>query len=166
MKKLPMFVVCTLAAVASFAQSATSKSLVLEKNEGELRVRRPRSVQAPTSIFNLKLSPQNGSQHFVVLTEKIPPGGVIARHRHTDQDEILLIQTGSAHVTLDKYDYEVHAGGMIFLPARSWIGLKNISQESIDLVAVFSAPGFDRMMRCVSVPDGRPAKPISNTDLC
>jgi hypothetical protein len=36
-------------------------------------------------------------------TEQIPPGGHIAKHKHLGQDEIILIQAGTARV-LAGYD--------------------------------------------------------------
>jgi uncharacterized RmlC-like cupin family protein len=55
----------------------------------------------PTRQFTIKIDRKNGgSQKMWLGTEEIPPGGVIAKHKHLGQDEILLIQTGSAHVWL------------------------------------------------------------------
>ena len=98
-------------------------------------------------------------------TEEIPPGGVIPRHKHFEQDEILLIQTGTAHVTLNDKEYDVHAGGMVFFPAETWVGMKNIGKDSISLVFIFSAPGFEQTMRCGSVRAGQSAPPITTGEL-
>ena len=130
------------------------------------RYRRPRgSLPIPTNEFILKVTPQNsGSKHLVLGTEEIPPGGVIPRHKHLEQDEILLIQTGTAHVTLNDKEYDVHAGSTVFFPAQTWVSLKNIGKDSISLVFIFSAPGFEENMRCSAVPAGQPA-PITTEEL-
>jgi len=107
----------------------------------------------------------SASKHLVLGTEDIPPGGVIPRHKHLQQDEILLIQTGTAHVTLNDKEYDVHAGGTVFFPAQTWVSLKNIGKESISLVFIFSALGFEENMRCSSVPAGQPAPPITTDEL-
>ena len=122
MKKIILLIVVPLLAIISYAQSPGARTLVLEKNEGETRMRRPLgSLPIPSEQFILKVTPQNsGSKHLVLGTEEIPPGGVIPRHKHLEQDEILLIQTGTAHVTLNDKDYDVHAGGMVF--SRSDVG--------------------------------------------
>jgi quercetin dioxygenase-like cupin family protein len=161
MKKL-LAALCLVASTACPAQSPGAKVVVLERDQGEKRVRRPREkIPNPASEFILKVTPQNsGSQHLVLGTETIPPGGIIAKHRHLEQDEILFLQTGSARVSLNDQDYEVHAGGMVFFPANTWVSLKNIGTEPIQLIFVFSAPGFDEYMRCSSVPEGRPAPPM------
>lgn len=167
MKKIILLIVVTLLEVICYAQSQGAKTVVLEKNEGEARVRRPLGVlPIPTAEFILKVTPENsGSKHLVLGTEDIPPGGVIPRHKHLEQDEILLIQTGTAHVTLNDKEYDVHAGGTVYLPAETWVSLKNTGKDSIDLVFVFSAPGFEENMRCSSVLAGQPAPPINTDEL-
>jgi quercetin dioxygenase-like cupin family protein len=169
MKKTVLLMVVTfsLSAFTGYAQSQSTKTLVLEKNEGEARVRRPLGVlPIPTVEFILKVTPENsGSKHLVLGTEDIPPGGVIPKHKHLEQDEILLVQTGTAHVTLDDREYDVHAGGTVFFPAQTWVSLKNIGTDSISLVFIFSAPGFEKNMRCGSVPAGQTASPINTDEL-
>jgi oxalate decarboxylase/phosphoglucose isomerase-like protein (cupin superfamily) len=90
---------------------------------------------------------------------------VIPRHKHLEQDEIVLIQTGTAHVTLNDKEYDVHAGGTVFFPAQTWVSLKNFGKDSISLVFIFSAPSFEENMRCGSVPAGQPARPITTDEL-
>ena len=161
MKKL-LAALCLMASTTCLAQSPGARILVLEREQGEKRIRRPREkMPNPTSEFILKVTPQNsGSQHLVLGTETIPPGGVITKHRHLGQDEILFLQTGSARVSLNDQDYEVHAGGMVFFPVNTWVSLRNTGAAPIQLIFVFSAPGFDEYMRCSSVPEGQPAPPM------
>jgi mannose-6-phosphate isomerase-like protein (cupin superfamily) len=95
-------------------QSATdtrATPLILEKNEGEHRVRRPSETPLPTGPFTIRIDRKNGaSQKMFAGTEEIPAGGLIPRHKHLGQDEVLLIQTGSAHVWLGTQERDVHAG--------------------------------------------------------
>ncbi|MEN3339024.1 MAG: hypothetical protein V7647_2700 [Acidobacteriota bacterium] len=133
------------------------RPLLLEQNEGELRTRRIHSDGSLTasSQFILKVSPKNnGSQHLVAGTEVLAPGATLPKHRHLLQDEILLIQGGTAHVSLGEEERDLHAGGLVFIPANTWIGGKNIGTEPIALTFVFSAPGFEQTMRCNSVAAG------------
>lgn len=167
MKPIILLMLLAIPTANCVAQSDGAKTVVLEKNEGEKRLRRPRgSLPIPTAEFILKVTPQNsGSRHLVLGTEEIPPGGVIPRHKHLEQDEILLIQTGTARVTLNDQEYDVHAGGTVFFPAQTWVGLKNIGRDNISLVFIFSAPGFEENMRCGSVLPGQPAPPITTDEL-
>jgi quercetin dioxygenase-like cupin family protein len=134
-----------------------AKPLLLEKNEGELRTRRihtDASVPA-SSQFLLKVSPKNnGSQHLVAGSEELPPGATLPKHRHLIQDEILLIHSGTAHVWLGEQERDLHAGGLVFIPANNWVSAKNVGAEPVSLTFIFSAPGFEDTMRCNSVPAG------------
>ncbi len=98
-----------------------AKPLLLEKSEGELRTRRIHtdgSVPA-SSQFMLKVSPKNnGSQHLVAGTEELSPGAAIQKHRHLAQDEILLIQSGTAHVWLGDQERDLHARGTCVHPGE------------------------------------------------
>lgn len=141
-----------------------ARPLILEKNEGELRTRRIHTDKSSVaaSQFLLKVSPKNnGSQHLVLGTEELLPNARIPKHKHLIQDEILLIQTGTAHVWLGDKESDVHAGAMVFIPSDTWISLKNIGAEPVGLVFVFSAPGFEETMRCNSVPANEKPTPLT-----
>lgn len=141
-----------------------AQPLILEKNDGELRTRRVHTDKSsvPASQFLLKVSPKNnGSQHLVAGTEELLPNARIAKHKHLIQDEILLVQSGTAHVWLGDRDSDVHAGAMVFIPADTWISLKNTGTEPVNLVFIFSAPGFEETMRCNSVPANEKPTPLT-----
>src|SRR5499433_1981487 len=104
----------------------------LEKSEGEHRVRRPREIPIPTDAFTIKVDRRHGgSQKMWLGTEEIPPAGIVPRHKHLGQDEIVLIQTGSAHVWLGTQERDVHAGAIVFIPSDTWVSLKNTGNENI-----------------------------------
>lgn len=141
-----------------------AQPLMLEKNEGELRTRRVHTDKSSVaaSQFLLKVSPKNnGSQHLVLGTEELLPNARIPKHKHLIQDEILLIQSGTAHVWLGDKERDVHAGAMVFIPSDTWISLKNTGTEPVSLVFVFSAPGFEETMRCNSVPANEKPTPLT-----
>ena len=149
------------------AQTATpdeqAKPVVLQKNEGELRTRKPREgVSSPSTDFLLKIGPKtSGSKHLLVFTEEIAPGAAIPKHKHHGEEEILLIQTGNAHVWLGDKEYDARPGALVFIPAETWISLKNTGTENISVIAVWNEPGFEEMLRCGSVPKGQVGEPIS-----
>lgn len=114
------------------ASQSVPKPLLLERNEGELKTRRPGPKPSPATQFMLKVDPKtNGSQHLIVGTEDIAPGASIPTHKHPTEDEVLLIHSGEAHVLLGEQERDLHAGGLVFIPANTWIGLKNISAEPL-----------------------------------
>ena len=146
------------------SSDTTARPLMLDSNEGELRTRRIHtdSSSPASSQFILKVSPKNnGSQHLVAGTELLAPGATLPKHRHLVQDEILLIQGGTAHVWLGDEERDLHSGGLVFIPANTWISGKNIGATPIALTFVFSAPGFEETMRCNSVAAGDTPTPIT-----
>jgi quercetin dioxygenase-like cupin family protein len=139
-------------------RKAGPKPLLLEKNEGESRIWR----DPPPGGFTLKVSPKNnGSQHLVMGMEGLVPGEGIPRHKHLGQDEIVLVQTGTLHVWLGDQERDLHAGGMAFIPAYTWVSLKNNDTQPASMVFIFSAPGFENHLRCVSVAANEKPAPMT-----
>ncbi len=146
--------------------STAGRPLLLEKNEGELRTRRPRPKPSPASQFMLKVDPNtSGSRHLVVGTEEIAPGAAIPIHKHPMEDEVVLINSGAAHVQVGEQERDLHSGGLIFIPANTWVGLKNTSAKPLSITFIFSAPGFDEFQRCISVPAGQTPTPMTEEEL-
>jgi mannose-6-phosphate isomerase-like protein (cupin superfamily) len=168
--KLLLLLAILLSAQRTIAQSSTptgnARAVVLEKNEGELRTRRPRDTPMASSDFLVKVSPKTtNSKHLLVGAEEIPPGSMIPRHKHHGEEEILLIQTGKAHVWLGDKEYDALPGALVFIPSETWISLKNTGTENINLLFVFNEPSFEEMLRCASVPKGQPAPPLSRDEV-
>ena len=143
--------------------------LILEKNGGEARAWRPIEGavgwNAQPGPFIFKVDRHNGgSSHLVFITEDVPPGATIDRHRHPGADEIIFLQNGLARVTLGDRVEEVHAGATVFVPANTWIDVTNIGTDAIHGVFVFSAPGFDDFMRAESVPEGQKITPLTKAE--
>lgn len=167
--RLPFIVlVCVLCPCAQDRTAEDGpKAVVQQKNEGVARTRRPREgVASPGSDFLLKIGPSaNGSKHLLLFTEEIPPGAAIPKHKHHGEDEILLIQTGDAHVWLGDNEYDVQPGAVIFIPANTWISLKNTGDEKINLVSIWNEPAFEAMLLCGSVPKGETGDLLSRDEV-
>ena len=165
---LKLLVLVSLFALYAFgrtiAHDGDAKPVVLQRDEGELRTRCLRQgFSAPASEFLLKIGPKtSGSKHLLLFTEEVSPGAVIPKHKHHSEEEILLIETGNAHVWLGDKEYDARPGALVFIPAETWVSLKNTGNEKIRLVAVWNEPGFEEMLRCGSVPKGEAAEPISS----
>ena len=147
-------------------QGVKATALILEKEEGERRVWRPvEGLQGQPSLFILKVDPHNGgSSRLVFGTEDLPPGGKIEAHRHPGSDEVLFLQNGVATLTVGDRARDVHGGATAFIPAGSWISAVNKGKETIHLLYVFSAPGFDEFMRAESVREGEKAIPLTKAE--
>jgi quercetin dioxygenase-like cupin family protein len=163
--------VCGLATAPSLLTSQATDvsrptSLILEKDEGERRVVRGWPGHPdPGETFILKIDPKNGgSSHLVLFTASIPPGKKIDTHRHPETDEILFFQTGTGRVNLGGSVRVAHAGATVFIPAGTWISVDNLGSDAINLVAIFSAPGFEDLMRDTSVREGEKNVPLSQAE--
>jgi quercetin dioxygenase-like cupin family protein len=147
----------------------TATPLILEKDDGEKRTWRPiegaAGWGAQPGPFIFKVDRHNGgSSRLVFVTEDLPPGGKIDRHRHPGSDEIIFLQNGRARVSLGDRVKEVHAGATLFAPADTWIEVTNIGSDVIHGVFVFSAPGFDDFMRAESAPEGQKITPLTKAE--
>ncbi len=56
---------------------------------------------------------------------------------------------------------DLHAGGIAFIPAFTWVSLKSNDTQPASIVFAFSAPGFENHLRCVSVPANEKPTPIT-----
>jgi mannose-6-phosphate isomerase-like protein (cupin superfamily) len=139
--------------------------LFLEKDQGESRTRRITGNQMVAAKFILKVSPKNnGSQHLVLGTEELVEGSTIGTHKHLGPDEIVIVESGSVHATVGDVQGDAHAGGLVFIPSDSWVTIKNTNNGPTNIVFLFSEPGFDDYMRCVSVADSEPATNLSRDE--
>ncbi len=147
----------------------TATPLILEKSEGERRAWRPiegaKGWDAVPGPFILKVDRRNGgSSRLVFVTEDLPPGGSIDRHRHPGADEIIFLQNGRARVRLGNMTRKVHGGATLFAPANTWIEVTNTGTDAIHGVFVFSAPGFEDFMRAESTPQGQRITPLTKAE--
>jgi len=141
--------------------SATSTGLILAAGEGERLIRRQYGFP-----LIIKVDPANGgSQRMVVGTEEIPAGKSIPIHKHSHADEFIVLQEGTAMVTLGARRQTANAGAMIFIPQDEWVGLDNTGPGTMKILFVFSALGFEEYLRATSVPEGQPVKPFTPDEL-
>lgn len=71
-----------------------------------------------------------------VLFEHVAPGDRIPLHVHT-MDELIVIDAGKAEVTLGDVQRTIGAGAVVFIPAGTPHGTRNVGSDVLDLHAVF-----------------------------
>ncbi len=143
--------------------AAHGTPLILGVGDGERRVRR---FGGGSSKFTIKVDGQNGgSPDFVMVYEDIPPGNIIVPHRHVASDEIIFVHAGTGHVNVGGRPGEVSAGGTVFIPRDSRVTLRNTGSSPLSIVAIFSRPGMERLLRETSVLEGQPVIPLSAAEL-
>jgi quercetin dioxygenase-like cupin family protein len=147
--------------VPARAPTMHAKPQLLERNQGERRLRRKTSNKLVAAEFLLKLSPSdNSSEHLVVGSEDLAPGAVIGQHKHLGMEEIVLVHTGSVHATVGEVEGDVHAGGLVFIPSDTWVTIKNTNDGPSNIVFIFSHPGFDDYLRCISFAPNEKEKDV------
>lgn len=62
-----------------------------------------------------------------------------------------------------RQEYDTQPGALVFIPAQTWISLKNTGKENISLMSMWNEPCFEKMLRCGSVPQGKVSAVISAT---
>lgn len=72
----------------------------------------------------------------VVLCERIAPGDRIPLHLHT-VDEVFFVDEGSLEVMLGDERRQVGSGSVVFIPARTAHGFRNVGDEIARIHAVF-----------------------------
>ena len=133
------FVVQTVSrqSTSGSTSQVAAKPLLLEKNEGERRIWR----DPPPGDFMLKLSPKNNdSQHLAMATEDMAPGEEFPTHKHLGQDT-----RKRSRSNVGDRERDLHAGGTVFIPAYTWVRVKNVGPGIVSVVGVFSAPGFENL---------------------
>jgi quercetin dioxygenase-like cupin family protein len=106
-----------------------------------------------------------GSKHLIMFTEELPPGAAIPWHKHPKSEQILILQTGKSRVRLGDATKEVGPGATVFIPEDTWISVEVIGTEPVNLIAIFSEPGFEQYMRAISGREGEPNNSMSKQEL-
>ena len=100
-----------------------------------------------------------------VIAEDMTPGDRIPTHRHLDADELIIIEAGTARVTLGDKVEEARSGAIVFIPQGAWIGVENVGKDHLISTGVMSAPGYEEYLRAISVLEGQPNTPLSKAEL-
>ena len=71
---------------------------------------------------------------------RVPPGGVIGRHRHVEQLETIWVIRGKAILTLDQTEASIKDGQIIAIPIGLEHALRNEGQIIVELLTFFTPP--------------------------
>jgi mannose-6-phosphate isomerase-like protein (cupin superfamily) len=155
---------------ASQSVTPAATPLVLQPEDGELRLRRPPPAVLTnlTVPFVIKVDPASrngGAQDFYVLTEEVPVGASIPPHLHPHSEELVFIHKGRGTAWLNGKEAKLQPGTIIFMPRYTGVKLTNDGTEPISLMAIFSRPGFEQYHRAVSVAAGETPTPLTREEL-
>jgi mannose-6-phosphate isomerase-like protein (cupin superfamily) len=94
----------------------------------------------PNSSLAIVLDPSGDSPKVVrsltLLFEHMAAGDRIPMHKH-DIDEVIVIDEGTAEVTVGEVRKSVGAGAVIFIPSGTPHGTRNLSESVLRLHAIF-----------------------------
>lgn len=94
----------------------------------------------PDSELAVVIDPARSSGAFVdgltVFYERIAPGDRIPRHEHTIE-EVLFLDEGRLEVALGDERRVVEPGAVVFIPARTAHGFRNVGEGEARIHAVF-----------------------------
>ena len=152
------------------AEPDAGHALVLQKNEGDWRLRRPRAAgvqPAAASSLIIKVSPElGGSPNFFMAYEEIAPGGEIPPHRHRGYDEILFVHRGEGLVSLGDRTAPAAEGATIYIPAATRVGLRNTGKAPLQVIFIFPHPEkVAAYYADLTVRQGEAARTLTTKDL-
>ena len=71
---------------------------------------------------------------------RVPPGGIIGRHRHAQQLETVWVIRGNAILTLDQTEVSIKDGQIIAIPIGLEHALRNEDRSLVELLTFFTPP--------------------------
>lgn len=81
------------------------------------------------------------SNHLQLVVMSLRPGEEIGVETHHQNDQFFRIEEGKAKCTIDKNEYEAHAGDVIIVPAGAKHNIINVDKTSeLKLCTIYSPP--------------------------
>jgi quercetin dioxygenase-like cupin family protein len=71
---------------------------------------------------------------------RVPPGGIISRHRHIQQVETVWVIRGNAILTLEQTEVSIKDGQIIAIPVGLEHALRNEGPALVELLTFFTPP--------------------------
>jgi quercetin dioxygenase-like cupin family protein len=84
------------------------------------------------------------SENLTLGVARLPPGGALNEHRHT-QEEIYLVLEGSGLVRVGDEEIAVKAGSAVFIPGDALHSCENADTVDLRVAYVFPADSFEEV---------------------
>jgi mannose-6-phosphate isomerase-like protein (cupin superfamily) len=82
-------------------------------------------------------------------TEDMHPGDEFPLHKHLAQDELPYIEKGNVHARVGDQERDLHAGGKVFIPANTWVDIKNAGRRQSEWCSYFQRQ--DLRITCAAI---------------
>jgi len=80
-----------------------------------------------------------GSKNFVLVFNKIEPGGEVKVHEHNAEHGYLVMR-GKMVLKINNEEREVTPGSVVYIPPNVRHGLKSIGEEDLELLMIYAPP--------------------------
>jgi quercetin dioxygenase-like cupin family protein len=103
-----------------------------------------------------------------LLFETIAVGDRIPLHIHTTVEEVIVIEEGTAEVTLGDEVRRVGPGAVVFIPPGAPHSTRNVGETAVRVQAIFPSPDIDiRMLDRIPAPgtENDPPQPLASISL-
>lgn len=80
-----------------------------------------------------------GSKNFVLVFNKIEPGGGVKVHEH-DAEHGYFVMRGKMVLKINSEEREVSPGSVVYIPPNVRHGLKSIGEEALQLFMIYAPP--------------------------
>ena len=127
---------------------------------------RPNSAMA--FVFDPARSDAAYVRGLTLIFENIGVGDRIPLHVHPTVEEVVVIEEGSAEVTLGDEKRLVEAGAVVFIPPGTPHGTRNVGATVLRVQAIFPTPDIDiQMLERLPAPgtEGDPPQPGGSVSL-
>ena len=105
-----------------------------------------RPASAMAFVFDPARSDATYVQGVTLIFERIGVGDRIPLHIHPTIEEVIVIEDGSAEVTLGEEQQIVGAGAVVFVPPGTPHATRNVGETVLRVQAVFPTPDIDIQM--------------------
>ena len=103
-----------------------------------------------------------------LIFETIAAGDRIPLHIHPTVEEVVVIESGSAEITLGQEKRTVGPGAVVFIPPGTPHGTRNVGATTVCLQAIFPTPTIGiQMLERLPAPgtEGDPPQPAASVSL-
>lgn len=103
--------------------------------------------------ITIKVSPWNlpDTKNTIFMTE-MPPGGIVGRHYHEDQDEIFICLSGKAIFQINDIDYEFSPEMVAYIGKNTWHSIKATGDEPFRAMVIISPTGLEERLKQMGKP--------------
>jgi quercetin dioxygenase-like cupin family protein len=104
-----------------------------------------RTITRPSGgAITILVSAEESGGSMSMIETLSPPGSGPTYHSHSREDETFYVVSGTAEIQLENQVFQCNAGDHIFGPRNIFHTYRNVGQDLLKLVIVYSPGGFEQ----------------------